>query len=67
MTGIELVKEYFPDADDATADAILWARTGYPAFFRGVPETYFRRQLEEAREDMLRVTATGAKWQIDTL
>ena len=67
MTGIELVREYFPDVDDATADAILWARTGYPAFFRGDAETYFRKQLEEAREDMIRVTATGEKWRIDTL
>ena len=67
MTGIELVKEYFPDADDVTADAILWARTGFPVFFHGDAEIYFRKQLEEALEDMLRVTAKGEKWRIDPL
>jgi hypothetical protein len=67
MTYTDLVKEYFPEVDDATADAILWARTGFPAFFRGDPEAVMREQLKEAREDMLRVTATGEKWRIDLL
>jgi hypothetical protein len=67
VSAIEIVREYFPDADDATAGAILWARTGWPTFWCGDPETWMRKQLKEAREDMLRVTATGKKWSIETL
>uniref|UniRef100_A0A6M3LMW2 Uncharacterized protein n=1 Tax=viral metagenome TaxID=1070528 RepID=A0A6M3LMW2_9ZZZZ len=48
MTGIELVKEYFPDATDEFADHVLWARTGFPCFYPadiGIEE-YLRREVQ---------------------
>lgn len=49
MTGLELVRKYFPDATDEQCDYILWKKTGYPSFFVGDPEEYFGRQLEKYR------------------
>ena len=52
MNGIELAKQYFPNATDAEADSILWGRTGFPCFCpEGVtPEKHFRSQLKAYKE-----------------
>jgi hypothetical protein len=51
MTGIELVKEYFPTASEDDAEMVLWECTGYPSFFMGDdPVAYFRAQLMEAAD-----------------
>ena len=55
MTGIEIVKEYFPDADDETASDIAWEQTGFPHFWNipadgNTPEECFRKQLKEFAE-----------------
>ncbi len=54
MTGIELVKEVFPEATDQEAGYILWNHTGFPEFFRGdSAEAYFRQQLEEYKQNLI--------------
>lgn len=45
MTPAEIVREYFPTADDDFVEHALWGRTGFPAFWNGDPETMMRRQL----------------------
>ncbi len=51
-TPIETVKEFFPTADDATAQEILWECTGWPSFApQGVTlEAHIREQLRELSE-----------------
>ena len=49
MNGIELVKQYFPDADDEYCEYILWNKTGFPSFFIGDPVEHFGNQLERFR------------------
>lgn len=44
MTGIELVKQYWPGVSDEAADALLWSVTCFPL---GNPEQY-AEQLETA-------------------
>lgn len=46
MTGIELVKEYFPDADDKTAGYILWNETSFPMG----GESHIRKCLEHSKQ-----------------
>lgn len=46
-TGLELVREFFPDISDDDAGDILWNRTGYPCFWEGDPVTHFRKQIAE--------------------
>lgn len=41
MTGIELVKQYFPLANDDAADMILWNFTAFPF----TEEAHYRKQL----------------------
>jgi hypothetical protein len=31
---VALIHQYFPDADDATVQYILWNKTGWPCFFQ---------------------------------
>ena len=53
MRAFDVVKEYFPDANDEYADFILWSKTGYPAFWpdKGKsPEENLRVQLAEFKE-----------------
>ena len=52
MTGIELVRQYFPNVSEEMADHILWNRTGFPSFFPGGenPEKYFGNQLAEYKK-----------------
>jgi hypothetical protein len=52
MTQLELVRQYFPRANDLDADFILWEMTAYPVC--GLD--YTRRQLSELR-DRVRCTA----------
>ena len=51
MTGIELVKEisckYGYNITNTEADYIIWNHTGFPDFFIGDAESWFRNQLEE--------------------
>lgn len=51
MTGIELVRQYFPKATEDQCDYILWEKTGFPSFYPSGedPEEYFGRQLEKYR------------------
>ena len=51
MTGIELVRKFFPEATDAECDFILWEKTGFPSFFDPDigAEEHFSRQLEKYR------------------
>ena len=51
-TWADLVREFFPDADDRTVEAILWEKTGYPSFFAGDPETVCRAQLTLYKESL---------------
>lgn len=32
--------------------SVVWEHTGYPSFYSGNPEEYFRRQLEEFKSIM---------------
>lgn len=59
----EIVREYFPDADNRLVDFLLWSKTGYPAFWhlpdgKGGPEACLRSQLaREADRNRRGVTA----------
>jgi len=47
---LEIVRDYFPEADDGFAECVLWERTGWPAFWSGDPEECLRRQLQEFKD-----------------
>ncbi|HUW04789.1 MAG TPA: hypothetical protein VMW01_00875 [Williamwhitmania sp.] len=52
MKGIDVAKEYFPDATEGEAGYILWNETGFPAFWRipedgNTPEECLRKQLAD--------------------
>lgn len=54
-TGIELVRSVFTDIPegkegDDYAGYVLWNHTGYPQFFMGDAEVYFRHQLVEYKK-----------------
>lgn len=49
-TWLSVAREYFPDADDAMLDYIIWNRTGFPSFWdtdggRLTVEQVYRSQL----------------------
>ena len=50
----ELVREYFPGADDDYVDYILWEKTGFPSFWSAkdgaTPEQCLRTQLQELKD-----------------
>lgn len=47
----EIVKEYFPDADDTLINFILWNCTGYPSFWEDRDiEKSLRKQLQDAKD-----------------
>lgn len=51
MTGIELVRQYFPDASDDFAGYILWNKTGFPSFYLGNnPVEYFGQQIAQFKK-----------------
>ena len=56
MTPQEIAKEFFPDADDEYLEHVIWARTGFPSFFRREEsvEDGMRRQLAEYKEALKR-------------
>ncbi|MCF7618583.1 hypothetical protein [Bacillus sonorensis] len=43
MTWIDLVRKYFPDANDKQCDFILWEKTAFPL----VPVETVEKQLQE--------------------
>lgn len=43
----DIVREYFPKANDWEVNFIIWEKTGYPEFFSGDPETCLRQQLRQ--------------------
>lgn len=51
---IKIVQEYFPSASDKQANSVLWACTGYPAFFHTTEtktkEDCLREQLKNISE-----------------
>jgi hypothetical protein len=50
-TFAEVVKEYFPDANDDEVDFILWSETGYPSFWETDDvEVCLRKQLQEFKD-----------------
>ena len=51
-TALDIAREYFPNADDATLDFFLWEYTGFPSFWGGDPGTVLRRQLTELQFDI---------------
>jgi hypothetical protein len=52
----EIVREFFPDADDEEVETILWSETGWPGFWAGDPETCLRGQLASYRAAIARGT-----------
>jgi len=46
----EIVREYFPDADDKFIDFVMWNKTGWPGFWKGDPEESMREQLKSYKE-----------------
>jgi len=52
MTFLELAREYLPDLTDTELDAVLWSLTGFPAFWKGEPETALRKQLQEIKDKL---------------
>lgn len=61
MTPIELVKEVFPDADEAFVEHALWGRTGFPVFWDlnegQTVEDRMREQLIEFRDALATLPA----------
>lgn len=49
MKALDLVKEYFPSADNDMAQDVLWCCTGWPHFFQAgkTTEESLREQLSE--------------------
>ncbi|MFA5458047.1 MAG: hypothetical protein WC261_10495 [Synergistaceae bacterium] len=53
----EIVREFFPDADDEFVEFIVYEKTGYPAFWNipedgATPEECFRKQVKEAKGEL---------------
>lgn len=53
MSVVTIAREYFPDADDAEIDHLIWDETGFPCFWEipldgATPEDCFRMQLARA-------------------
>ena len=47
----DIVREYFPDADDEFIEYVIWTHTGYPSFWKtDNPEAEMRQQLQEFKE-----------------
>jgi hypothetical protein len=44
MKGIDLVRLFYPEANDEFCDYILWEKTSFP-FTHGEPEKEFKEQL----------------------
>lgn len=56
MTPREIVRKAIPDADDDLCEHIIWARTGFPAFWKtDNPE----REIFEAARRFSRAVANG--------
>jgi hypothetical protein len=53
QTWLDLAREVFPDASDATLEGYLWTFTGFPGFFYGDPQAECRAQLLTARAAMV--------------
>jgi hypothetical protein len=51
-TTAQIVREYFPDADEDEIDNILWNYTGFPTFFdgSGTVEEQLREQLQHLKD-----------------
>lgn len=45
---LDIVRDYFPDADNVEADWRLWNQTGFPSFWNYEPERCLRDQLRDA-------------------
>lgn len=68
LRAIDVVREFWPDLDDISADHIIWAFTGWPCFWRDTyPELPKRQRLiESLRADLRRLYATvasGKPWE----
>lgn len=53
MTPAQLVREYFPDADDDDVENILWNYTGFPGFWSDenlTPEENLRIDLQHLQD-----------------
>ncbi len=56
-TFAEVVREYFPDANDDEVEFILWGKTSFPSFWRipedgASPEECLRKQLQEFKDSL---------------
>ena len=52
----DIVREYFPDADEKFIEYVIWTYTGYPAFWRtDNPEAEMRQQLQEFKQEVGKV------------
>ena len=54
-TAADIVREFFPDANDRTVEFLLWEKTGFPIFWNigpdgGTPEDCLRTQLNREVE-----------------
>lgn len=58
MNPVEIVKEYFPDANDAMAKEVLWSCTGWPGAFN----TSETKTVEDClREQLHRISEVSSK------
>ena len=49
----DIVREYFPDADNDTINYILWEKTGFPCFWEtDDAEACLRKQLQEFKDEV---------------
>jgi hypothetical protein len=46
----DIIREYFPQAEDDEVDFILWNYTGYPGFWNGNPEQCLRQQVQHLKD-----------------
>lgn len=58
MKPSEIVREFFPSADNGFIEHVIWAMTGYPSFWNipldgKTPEECFRTQLAEAKAELV--------------
>ena len=51
MTWNDLVRKYFPDADDETCDFILWEKTAFPC----ADAEHVEKQIKELSENDLKM------------
>ncbi len=63
MTPYELVREYFPAANDREVEFILWEKTGWPGFWEPsdgkTTEECLRKQLGELKAERDKANTAG--------